>query len=107
MRAGIDVSVAASNGETKSVTDRCAAEHLVVPHQTGKDLQPGCVRARPALGATRIRVERKYRARSRLPPPGPAEGIQLVQDAVVAVDDEHVSIAVGTRIVACETAFDP
>ena len=68
------------------MADRRVAECFVVADQTWKYLEPGGIGARPAIGTPRIGIKRKHRARSRLPPPGPSQRVELVQNAIVAID---------------------
>jgi hypothetical protein len=66
------------------------------------------VGARPAVRAPRVRIERERRAGTGGPVrTGPMQRVQLVQHAIVAVDEQHVPVAVRIRIVARQAAFDP
>src|SRR5439155_19860830 len=103
-----NVAVRASNRESERVTNRLAAEYLVVTDQARQDRQPRGVCTRPAIGAARVRVERKDRARSCFPSAAaPVQRIQFVKNSIIAVDEQHVPIAVGSRIASGQTAFDP
>ncbi|MEA2417227.1 MAG: hypothetical protein QOI58_3884 [Thermoanaerobaculia bacterium] len=108
VRTRENVAVRVTNGDAKRVADRNAAVHLVVADQSRKDRQPRGVGARPALGTACVRIERERCAGACRPVrSGPVQRVELVQHPVVAIDEQHVPVAIGVRIVARQSAFDP
>src|SRR5581483_620349 len=108
MRRWKHVAVRVAHCDAKCVANRSVAERFVVANEAWKNRETGGIRARPALGPPGVRIERKNRARSRFPLRAvPAHRVELVIDAVVAIDDQHVPVAVRIRIVAGEPALDP
>src|SRR5205814_9335023 len=103
-----DIAMRRAHGHTKGVTNRIGAEHFVIANESRKNRQSRRVGARPSVGTPRVRVERKDRARSGGPLRAvPMQRVELEQDSMIAVDDQHVPVAVRIRIVAGEAAFDP
>ena len=74
-----------------------AARHLVVAGEPGKDRQPGRIGGRPARGTQLVRAQVPDRAGAggpAVPTGGGIRGVELVEAAAAAVDDDHVAIAV-------------
>ena len=83
-------------GEPQRVVD-VAAAHLLVAREARQDRQPGGVGRSPARRAQAVGAQAPDRARAGAPAPAAAHrigGVQLVQPAAVAVDDDHVAVAV-------------
>jgi hypothetical protein len=89
----------AGDGQPQAVVDRAVAE-LVVAGQSGQDREARRVGRGPARGAKAVRAQAPGRTRAGAPALASAHrvgGKELPQPAAVAVDDEHVAIAVGAR----------
>ena len=87
----------ARDGEAERVVDP-ARRHLVVAREPGQDREPGGVGRRPAGGAHAVRAQVPDRARPGRPAAAdPAQRVELVEPAGVAVDDEGVAVAVRAR----------
>src|SRR5204862_6464491 len=94
----------ARRGEAQRVVDAARAQ-LLVARKAGQDRQAGSVGRRPALRAQVVGAQAPDRARARAPAGAAVERVgveERVQAAGVAVDDEHVAVAVGLR-----AALDP
>src|SRR5439155_24061371 len=79
--------------EAQRVVDP-AARDLVVAGEARQDRQPRSVGRRPAGGAQAVRPEVPDRAGAGMPAPArAAEGVELVERARVAVDDDRVAVA--------------
>src|SRR5438552_5565940 len=108
MRRWEDVAICASYSEPKRVADRLSAERLVVADESRKNGKACGVRACPTVRPSRVRVKWKHRSRSCLPPPArPSQCVKLVKNPIVAVNDQHVTVAVRIRIVAGGSPLDP
>ena len=75
--------------------DGVGAEDLVVADEARQYGETGGVGARPGVGPAQVAVEGKDRARPGLPATAvPERLIELEQDPVVIVDEQHVAVAV-------------
>ena len=90
----------ALDGEAQRVADHAGRRVAVPAREPGQDRQPGRVGRRPAGRAERVRAEVPDRTRSGRPAAADAlQGVELVQLAAVAVDDQRVAVAVaGVRL---------
>ena len=98
MRGGPVVAVRRSRGHAERVRDLGGAVRLVVTNQSGEDREAGGIGRRPALGTPVAPAQVEHRAAVRLPPRQrrvPARRAGLVQQPVVAIDDQEMTIAAG------------
>ena len=109
VRGGKDVAVGRAHRDAKGVADRigCRTPRRSAP---GPEGSPGPRRRRSSSPPDAARSSRA--GTSRPSPPsicaaGPVQRVELVEDPVVAIDDQHVPVAVGVRIVAGQPALDP
>ena len=82
-------------GEPDGVVDPVLLD-LVPPQQPGQDRQPGGVGGGPAVGAELVVLQRPDRAGAGVPAPvAERRRVELVELALVLVDDDRVPVAVG------------
>jgi hypothetical protein len=89
-------------GEAQRMRDLAGGD-FIVAREPGKDGKAGRVGGGPALGPQRVGAQVPFRARAGAPRAVTIRkrGVKLVEDAVVAIDREDVTVAVRIR-----TAFD-